>query len=277
MAQRSIREQPGLFGPDSLIWRVNRESVVTLAGTCAILMQFAHPGVAAGVRDHSRFEEDPVGRLRRTFDLTLSLVFGSRDEALDAARIVNRRHDAVQGPGYSAKDPQLLLWVQATLVYSAIRAYRCFVGPLSGVEADAYFQDTKAIGALLGIPPALYPRTLDQFTAYLDAQIADGIVRVGDDARRMGRIILQPRFPGVPQVAFAPLATITAGLLPTSLREQYGLRWKRVDRLLFATCERLLPPVLRITPSAIRYLPPARQAFRRLRLEAALKVFARFS
>ena len=252
-----------------MIWRVNREAAVALAGTCAILMQFAHPGVAAGVRDHSQFESDPAGRLRRTFDLTLSWVFGNREQALDAARIVNRRHDAVQGPGYSAKDPQLLLWVQATLVYSAIRAYRCFVGPLSAAEADAYYQDTKAIGVLLGIPPSIYPGTYDEFTAYLNAQIADGIVIVGDDARRMGNLVLQPRFPGVPRMAFTPLKTITAGLLLPSLRRQYGLRWKRSDQLLFATCTRVLPYVLRLTPAVIRYLPPARQAYRRLRLQPA--------
>lgn len=252
-----------------MIWRVNREAAVTLAGTCAILMQFAHPGVAAGVRDHSQFETDPTGRLRRTFDLTLAWVFGDREQALDAARTVNRRHDTVQGPGYSAKDPDLLLWVQATLVYSAIRGYRSFVGPLSAVEADGYYQDTKTIGTLLGIPPSIYPSTLDRLREYLHAQIADGIVHVGDDARRMGDMVLQPRFPGVPRVAFTPLKTITAGLLPATLREQYGFRWNRGDRLIFATCNRVLPYVLRVTPAAFRYLPPARHAYRRLRLQPA--------
>lgn len=252
-----------------MIWRVNRESVVTLAGTCAILMQFAHPAVAAGVRDHSRFETDPAGRLRRTFELTLAWVFGNREQALGAARTVNRRHDAVQGPGYSAKDPALLLWVQATLVYSAIRAYRCFVGPLRSAQADGYYQDTKTIGVLLGIPPSMYPATLEGLNNYLDAQIADGIVHVGDDARRLGAVVLQPRFPGVPRMAFTPLKTITTGLLPASLRDQYGLPWNRSNRLLFAACEHVLPAALRITPNAIRYLSPARQAYRRLRLQPA--------
>ncbi|HYY46301.1 MAG TPA: oxygenase MpaB family protein, partial [Candidatus Angelobacter sp.] len=93
MAQRSLDEDPGLFGPDSMIWRINREAAVTLGGTCAVLMQFAHPKVAAGVRDHSSFQDDPAGRLRRTFDLTLAWVFGSRAQAIQAVRIVNRRHD----------------------------------------------------------------------------------------------------------------------------------------------------------------------------------------
>src|SRR5437016_7208186 len=82
MASGSLNEDPGLFGPHSILWRVNRESAVTLAGTCAILMQFAHPKVAAGVRDHSSYQVDAVGRLRRTLDLTLAIVFGPRPAAL---------------------------------------------------------------------------------------------------------------------------------------------------------------------------------------------------
>ena len=252
-----------------MIWRVNREAAIALAGTCAILMQFAHPKVAAGVRDHSQFEHDPAGRLRRTFDLTLAWVFGSRAEAMQAARVVNRRHEAVQGRGYSARDPHLLLWVQATLVYSAIRAYRAFVGPLTDVEADQYYQDTKEIGVLLGIPPEIYPPHVDDFNTYLHAMIGDGDVRVQDDARRMGAVVLEPRFPGVPRFAFTPLKTITAGLLPPVLRAQYGLRWNKMDRLVFDACQKALPPLLVVAPHPVRFLPPAREAYRRLRLQTS--------
>ncbi|TMD43612.1 MAG: DUF2236 domain-containing protein [Chloroflexi bacterium] len=269
MAQRSIREARGLFGPESVIWRVNREAVVALAGTCAILMQFAHPMVAAGVRDHSRFETDPVGRLRRTFDLTLTWVFGSRDQALEAARVVNRRHDTVNGPGYSAKDPAMLLWVQATLVYSAIRAYRAFVARLSDEDANRYYEDTKEIGVLLGLSRSMYPSDFEALNGYIEAMIDAGEVRVSADALRMGRIVQQPHFPGVPRMAFTPLRTITAGLLPPRLREQYDLAWRRPDRLLFKSCQAILPGFLRITPAPIRFLPPARQAYRRLRSQPA--------
>jgi uncharacterized protein (DUF2236 family) len=232
-------------------------------------MQFAHPKVAAGVRDHSRFQDDPAGRLRRTFDLTLAWVFGSRDEAIEAVRIVNRRHDTVRGPGYSARDPELLMWVQATLVYSAIRAYRGFVGPLTDAEADQYYQDTKEIGVLLGIPRGMYPASLSEFQAYIDEMMDRGEVTVGDDARRLGAIVLQPKFPGVPRMAFTPLRTVTAGLLPQRIRAQYGLKWGRLERATFAACETMLPRLLPITPKAVRFLPPARQAYRRLQLQPA--------
>ncbi len=248
-----------------MIWQVNREAVVALAGTCAILMQFAHPKVAAGVRDHSSFEIDPVGRLRRTFDLTLAWVFGSRHQVVEAARIVNRRHNAVQGAGYSAKDPDLLMWVQATLVYSAIRAYRSFVSPLTDAEADRYYQETKEIGMLLGIPRDGYPATVEAFEAYLLRMIEGGDVAVGADARRMGEVVLRPGFRWVPRVAFAPLTVLTAGLLPPALREAYQLRWGRLERNAFAVSQMVLPRLVRIAPQPIRFLPPARRAYARLR------------
>jgi len=269
MASGSLNEDPGLFGPHSILWRVNRESAVTLAGTCAILMQFAHPKVAAGVRDHSRYQVDAVGRLRRTLDLTLAIVFGPRPAALEAVRAINTRHRSVRGPGYSATDPDLLLWVHATLVFSAIRGYRALVGPLSDAEADQYYQDTKAIGVLLGIPREIYPGRMDAFDAYMQGMIDSREVAVGTEARRMADLVLRPSFRGVPRLAFAPLSVITAGLLPPALREGYGLKWGRPQRAAFAACRTALPRVVAMAPGAVRLLPPARQAYRRLRLRAA--------
>lgn len=248
-----------------MIWRVSRESVLALAGTCAILMQFAHPKVAAGVRDHSHFQIDPVGRLRRTFDLTLAMVFGPRASAMQAIRVINARHRAIEGPGYSATEPGLLMWVQATLIHSALRAYGTFVGPLSDADRDRYFQDTKQIGVLLGIPPQIYPSDITGFDAYLEQMIDDGEVTVGDDARRMADVVLRPGFPGIPRMAFAPLTAITAGLLPAQLREGYGLKWGRAQRAAFAACQVSLPRLVAIAPAPIRLLPPARQAYRRIR------------
>lgn len=269
MATGSLNEDPGLFGPHSILWRVNRESAVTLAGTCAILMQFAHPKVAAGVRDHSRYQVDAVGRLRRTMDLTLAIVFGPRPAALQAVRAINARHRSVRGPGYSAMEPELLLWVHATLVYAAIRGYRALVGPLGNAEADQYFQDTKEIGVLLGIPWETYPACLDDLEAYLHRMIESGEVTVGADARRMADQILRPGFRGVPRLAFAPLTVITAGLLPPPLREGYGLKWGRPQRAAFGACRLALPRLVAIAPRPVRLLPPARHAYRRLKLVPA--------
>src|ERR1700682_6829354 len=103
MASGSLNEDPGLFGPHSVLWRVNRESAVTLAGTCAILMQFAHPKVAAGVQDHSQYQVDAAGRLRRTLDLTMAIVFGPRAAAMQAGRAINTRHRTGRRPDQSGR------------------------------------------------------------------------------------------------------------------------------------------------------------------------------
>jgi len=268
MASGSLNEDPGLFGPHSILWRVNRESAVTLAGTCAILMQFAHPKVAAGVRDHSRYQVDAAGRLRRTLDLTLAIVFGPRQAAMGAVRAINARHHSVRGPGYSATDPELLLWVHATLVHSAIRGYRALVGRLTDAEADQYYQDTKEIGVLLGIPRALYPERVEAVEAYLQGMIDSHEVMVGEDASRMADLVLRPSFRGVPRLAFAPLSVITAGLLPPALREGYGLKWGKAQRAAFAACCASLPRLVRIAPEPVRWLPPARDAYRRIGMVA---------
>jgi uncharacterized protein (DUF2236 family) len=268
MASGSLNEDPGLFGPDSIIWRVNREWVITLAGTCAILMQLAHPQVAAAVRDHSRYLVDTTGRLRRTLDLTMGIVFGARPSAMQAVRAINSKHRTVRGAAYSATDPELLLWVHATLVYSAIRGYRALVGPLTDAEADRYYQDTKEIGVLLGIPREMYPGSVEAFDAYLHEKIDRCEVAVGADARRIGEVILRPNIRGVPRMAFEPLAIITAGLLPASLRDGYGLKWGRAQRAGFAACRASLPRLVAIAPEPVRWLPVAREAYRRARMVA---------
>jgi uncharacterized protein (DUF2236 family) len=165
-------------------------------------------------------------------------------------------------------DPDLLLWVHATLVYAAIRGYRALVGPLSGADADRYYQDTKEIGVLLGVPREKYPASVQAFEAYVQRMIDDGELAVSAEAREMARAVLRPGFRGVPQVAFAPLTIITSGLLPATLRAGYQLPWGNLERTAFGACRRILPRLVAIAPGPVRLLPPARDAYRRLRTAA---------
>jgi uncharacterized protein (DUF2236 family) len=224
-------------------------------------MQVAHPKVAAGVAEHSDFEHDPLGRLNRTLELSLALTFGSPDEVRGAADRINRTHRRVTGPGYRALDPDLLLWVDATLIDSALLTYRTFVGPLSRAEAERYYQEAKPIGGLLGIPAAVYPPTLDGFESYLEEMLA-GPVQPDATGRRLARLVLRPRLGHLPGATFAPFDAITAGLLPERLRRAYGLAWGRPSRILFAAARRTLPRLLRVTPKRLRVVPPARLAER---------------
>src|SRR5207248_1408858 len=159
----------------------NREPALLLGGGRALLMQLAHPGVAAGVAEHSDFRERPLRRLLRTLELTLALTFGTRERAMAAARQINGVHRRVRGETYSATDPDLLLWVHATLVDSALATYHAFVGPLGRSEREAYYKESTLVGGLLGIPAAAFPASLRAFEDYVASMLDGGELAV--DAR----------------------------------------------------------------------------------------------
>lgn len=247
--------RPGLYADDSITRRVNRENVLLLGGGRALLMQLAHPKVAAAVDEHSDFRSYPVRRLRRTIRMTMAIVFGDRDTALAAARAVNHTHSRVRGEDYRALDPDLLRWVHATLVDSALVTYETFVKPLSASEREDFFQESKLLGEILGIPREHFPATHPEFKAYLDTMITDGQVRVVSRARDLAKLVTRPRLRLVPGPSMIPFEVITAGLLPPALRAQYMLPWgaaqQRVFRLMVIAVPRLVavtPPVLRVWP-----------------------------
>jgi uncharacterized protein (DUF2236 family) len=260
---RSRAADHGLFGPDSISWRVDREAALLLGGGRALLMQLAHPAVAQGVADHSHYRENPLSRLERTLDLSLTMVFGTRSQAAEAAARINRRHASVRGRGYSALDPDLLLWVHATLIESSIATYETFVGHLSRTQWETYYSEAKVVGRLLGIPEDRFPSRLDDFDAYVDRMLRDE-VRAGELARELARHVLRPQLRLVPGPMFWPVETVTAGLLPPGLRRDYRLPWGRAERSLFALSRRVMPRLLAAMPTRVRYVPPARGAYRRL-------------
>src|ERR1700704_1188017 len=169
----------GLYAEDSITRRVSRENILLLGGGPALLRQLAHPKVAAGVDDHSDFRSQPIRRLRRTVRTTMAIIFGDRETALAAARRVNQVHGRVRGRDYRALDPELLLWVHATLVDSALVTYETFVRPLLTREREAFYQESKVIGELVGVPCDRFPDTLRNFGAYLDQMASTGPMAAG--------------------------------------------------------------------------------------------------
>lgn len=278
-AERSVSEsgprRDHFFPPDSMIWRVDREMVLLLGGGRALLMQLAHPKVAAGVADHSRFREDPLGRLHRTMDVMWSIVFEEGPKAQASLQAVNDVHRKVRGTvkegevlpkgtPYDALDPDLLLWVHATLVDSALLAYDLFVKPLSGHEKSQYYTETKKLGYLFGIPEASVPASLKDFSKYMSEMIRGDTIAVGPSARALARQILHPR-PLVLKMGGPLSAFVTIGLLPERLREAYRLRWngrrEKAFQLLAKAIRRLLP----LTPEMLRIVPHARAAEKKLK------------
>src|SRR6266513_5304938 len=161
-----------LYPEGSITRRVNRENVLLLGGGRALLMQLAHPKVAAGVDEHSDFRTRPIRRLRRTIRMTMAIVFGDRDTAIAAARAVNHAHGRVRGRDYRALDPDLLRWVHATLVDSALVTYETFVRPLSASAREEFYRKMNIAGEMLGIPRERFPATFEDFRSYVDTMLS---------------------------------------------------------------------------------------------------------
>jgi uncharacterized protein (DUF2236 family) len=264
-----LEEARGLFGPGSVSWRIDREVIVLAGGSCALLMQAAHPAVAAAVADHSTYRADPFGRLLRTLRSSFAVVFGSRTQATAAIARVNAIHRAVRGvipetgSAYSALDPRALLWVHATLVDTALRVYGRFVRPLSLEDEERYHLECRPIAELLGVPVAEQPPTLSTLRAWMDDEIRTGAVQVTPTARGIADKVLFPSaFP--PRFVWGVAHLISTSTLPAELRRQYGLGWgpRREGGVeLLARLSRALMPLV---PSPLRHVPPARRAARRV-------------
>jgi len=254
---------PAILPDPSVARRVDREMFLLLHGTAALLMQIGHPLVAAGVAQHSDFRADPFGRLVRTLNTTLAVVFGDDRAAQQAIDRMNRIHRAVRGTSasgkpYRAMDPALLLWVQTTLVLGSLRLYEKVMGTLASEERERYWAETRPIARVLGIPSGTMPATLEELERYEDEMLA-GAITPDATSLAVGRGVLRP-FPWIPDLIYWPSDAIAAALLPPSLRSAFGLRYGAAQRLFFRAViigvrwlRRALPTYLTVVPQARRY------------------------
>jgi uncharacterized protein (DUF2236 family) len=255
--------------------RVNREMLVVLGWGRAILLQFAHPLVAAGVADHSDFSRARAGRTRRlmhTVQSFLALTFGNADECEAAAARINAIHVRVHGTlkqpagpfvagaPYSAEDPELLRWVHCTVVDSVMRVYELIVAPLSVADKDQLCADAATIEPLLHIPDGFLPRDLGTLDAYLERMQSSGEVVVTDTARLLAHDLLEPPMAWMARPAFQILRLFTIGLLPPAIRVGYGYAWTRKDQRALARRVRLLRGLRRVLPRVAWEWPAARRS-----------------
>jgi uncharacterized protein (DUF2236 family) len=261
-------------------WKINSEIVLLLGWNPAILLQVAHPLVAAGVTEHSLFLTDPPGRPRRlwrTLNVMFDLTFGRPAEVQRAADAINAVHDRVHGElavaagpfaagqRYSAHDPELLRWVHCTMLEVFPRTYRLYVGRLSDAEWDRYCAEASRVEPLLGVPDGYLPDSLPALRAYMRQMISTGQIAVSEESRRLAYDILNPRLP-VPLRPFREFFQLPMiGLLPPSVRAAYGFPWGAEEQRRLVVSARLVRPLLALTPSLFRHWPAARRAFARAR------------
>ena len=187
--------------------------------------------------------------------MTMAIVFGDRETALAAARGVNQVHARVKGRDYRALDPDLLLWVHATLMDTSLVTYETFVKPLLPREREDFYQEFKLLGELLGIPRERFPTTLLDFNAYLGDMMEGGPLLVDARARALAKLVMRPPTRLLPGVAMVPMDVITAGLLPPVLRREYGLAWGAGQRRAYGLAVRTLPFLVALTPPLFRVWP----------------------
>jgi uncharacterized protein (DUF2236 family) len=247
---------------------------VILAWPRAILLQLAHPLIAAGVANHSTFRGSGLAALRRlhhTVRAMRVLTFGDAARAervlTDIRAIHSRVHGALAeavgpfpaGTRYSAEDPDLLLWVHATLLESLPLIYSRLVAPLSTGDLDAYCEETAWVAVALGARDAAVPRTWLALTAYLESVNASGVLTVGAQARMLSHAVLHPRLP-MARPMLALTRAITLGTLPAPVRRQYGYAWGEKDNERLSHLMRRLRAARRAAPRVLALWAEARRA-----------------
>jgi uncharacterized protein (DUF2236 family) len=254
--------------------KINGEIVVLLGWAPAILLQFAHPLVAAGVAEHSAFIADPRQRpyrLRKTLEAMLALTFGTPDDALRAAQGINAIHDRVNGrlreaagpfpagTEYSAHDPELLRWVHATLMYVLPRTYELYIDPLTPAEKDRYCAEASRMGPLLGMPDGLLATNMADLHDYVNRMLASDKILVSRTARELARELVWPPLPRIarPMLWLSQLPTF--GLLPPSIRAAYGFPWDARRAAALRITARLTRRLLQVAPARLRRWPAARR------------------
>ena len=286
----AVSEAAGIFGPESVCWRIDREAAVFLGAGRALLLQLAHPWVAAAIIEHSRTLSDPIGRFQRTFNVTLSMMFGTTSQAFEAARRLHRRHAGVRGnltegsgayaagSAYLANDVAALRWVWATLVETALLAYELIAPPLSAEDRERYYAESRLFAALFGIPQDALPQSWADFVGYIDEMVGSQCLAVSREAR----LVAAELWAGAGTGWATPLwyRALTARLLPCRLRRDFGLSYGPREQRSAEWATSVLRRVYPWVPASLRHVAPYHEARARLagrtRPGALIRVLNRF-
>ena len=268
-------EVDGFFAADSMVRRLHRERLVLFSGVRALLMQACDPLAVVGFRRHSIIFDDPQARLQRTDERMSRIYFGSREEAGETGRVVQAMHRRVRGKTpadygpipegmpYDASDPELGLWVLATLADSAVVYYERIFGSLGAGERERYWSEYRRVGELLGLPSNSMPGTYEGLQEYVRGRLTDGSLWISDERREQAvQMILEPPFTGWLRTAAIPLTEtirlISVGLLPPQIRQLFGFSWDPAREALLRSALLQLRYGSRFWLDAVRLHPAAR-------------------
>ncbi len=218
-----------LFAPGSIARIVaRRPGVIAVAAGRAIIMQLAHPSIAAGINNHSSFKTDPLGRTMRTAEAFRRFFWGTVEQVNEVVPKIRAQHARVKGEGYFAEDPELLLWVHATTIDSLMVVYSACVRPLETAERASYYEEAKVIAELLTCPRDFQPKDLASFDAY----IADTVrtLHASETGKSLARDFLF--FPVRARAAplLASYRLLVSGFTPDRIRRELGIPWSTRHR-----------------------------------------------
>jgi uncharacterized protein (DUF2236 family) len=274
VAARVTNPNAGIFGPESLVWRINRESAVFLGAGRAALLQLAHPWVTAALVQHSNLLERPIARFHNTFRIVFTMVFGSLDQALAASRHLYHLHTQIRGElkkdtagwkhgtHYEANEIHALRWVYATLIESAVIAYEFALGPLTAGEREQYYAKTKTLASLFGLPAAALPADWNAFLDYNREMHESMALGVSSEARHYATKLLA----GAGSWIRPPFwyRALTTAWMPPRFREEFSLVFEAAEQGSAERAARRLPGIYRRLPAAIRFVGPWHEAQARI-------------
>jgi uncharacterized protein (DUF2236 family) len=262
----------GLFGPDSVTWRLHAEPILWMAGFRALLLQALHPRALAGVLQNSNFRADPWGRLIRTARFYGEVVYGPTEVAQRAGAHVRRLHsrmsavDPATGEPFRVDDPDLLRWVYVTATESFCSTALRGGLALTEDEVERYYDEQRAVAELVGLDPATVPATPADIEAYYDRMRPE--LRGDDDARATARFLAMPTFPW--RLGWTPVRPLWIGvaaygfsLLPPWARRLYGLPNLPATDLTATVASRALRTFVRAMPTSLLEGPIYRAARQR--------------
>ena len=263
---------PGYFGPNSMMWKVNKEITVLFGGARALLMHAAHPLIAAGARQTSFYQRDPWKRLIRTLSLQNSVTFGSKKEADDSAHRINKLHEVIKGEDeitgniYDALDHEQLLWVHACLQISSIYFYEKTVKKLSEEEKNQYHVENMVAAELVLININEMPKTHEDLKNWvIEKSKTKNYLIYTDVAKDVQDIIAGGPVPRHIKPIWPFIAFTAFNTLPKEFKEIYGVKDTKIKSMILSFNLNFLKFTRPFLPPFFRLIAPARWAKQRLK------------